>query len=207
MMLDITPPTFASAEPAGQTTPPLLIAFHSHDSSVEREINDYRVATETGWRVVMPQSVQALEKARFVWDNWEITTKQVARDYQYLVNRKQFDTQRIVTAGIGDGAAVAFWSAASRTIPACGVILISNSNLHYPQVENLLRDNLDLRIYLMINGGDEAMKQFADYFLRAQGIVYKYEVYRGMAEEFPSDFDVRLKRALEFITEPLDIKS
>ncbi len=204
MILDTTPPTFASAEPAGQTTPPLLIAFHRDYSSVESEINDYRPAADAGWRVVMPQSVQLLSPSQFWWGDWDIATKQVARDYQYLLKKSPFDTNRIVTVGMGEGGTVAFWAATSRTIPACGVILFSQSSLDFPQVEQSLQGNAHLRIYLLSNQGDNSLKGFT-YFLRAKGVTYAYEEYEGAAYEFPSDFDVRLKRALDFITEPLDI--
>jgi predicted esterase len=196
-LIDNTPPVFASVEPVAQSNAPLLIAFHGNNSSPEHEINDYRPAVQAGWRVVMPQSAQHWARNRFIWEDGETTTQQVAKDYAYLRKSATFEPSVIVTAGMGKGGEIALWAAASGTIPACGVIIIGH--VYTKPMESLLKDKPSLRFYLIYDEQITTMKYFKA-FLAEQGMAYECEAYKGSGNEFPRDFEFRLKRALEFIT-------
>ncbi len=204
-------PILVTVAPTSATAlPPLLMAVHGNCSMIEREINFYRPATEWGWTLAMPQSSQPWGiEGQYVWGDWEVTSRQLEKYWGMISRQAEYDSKRIVTAGISKGGEVAVWLAMSDRVPAQGFIAIAPSGSHVEEPQKL-RSFVEgscergLRGYLIVGDQDtycyEPTLKLAT-FLKEQGIPHELEVHSGLGHWFPLDFERSLRRGLEFVLE------
>jgi predicted esterase len=210
--MENAPPVLVTVGPSQLETvpPPLLFATHGNVSNIENEIDHYRPATEWGWLLAMPQSSQPWDvEGRYVWGDWEVTERQLAKYWSLLNQEHVYDPARVVTAGISKGGEVAVWLAMSGKVSARGFIAVAPGGPRIDEPRELLsfvetsRDK-GLRGYLIVGDQDAfcyepTMKLSA--FLKEQGISYELEIYPGEGHWFPHSFAQSLRRALSFILE------
>ena len=188
--------------------PPLLMAVHGNCSTIENEIDYYRPITKQGCLLAMPQSSQPWgREGCYVWGDWETTTQQLEKYWGMLSQQAQYDTKRIVTAGISKGGEVAVWLAMCSMVPAQGFIAIAPGGPHIKDPQKLssfvkASRARGLRGYLIVGDQDSdcygpTMRLSA--FLKEQGIPHELEVHSGLGHWFPPDFEHSLRRGFEFI--------
>jgi predicted esterase len=209
--MENAPPVLVTAAPRHPpaASPPLLFATHGNNSNVETEIDHYRPVTQLGWLLAMPQSSQPWDVAgHYVWGDWEVTQRQLDKYWALLGQQADYDPARVVTAGISKGGEVAVWLAMSGAVPARGFIAIAPGGPRIDEPDKLLplvqasRDK-GLRGYLIVGDQDAACYEPTlrlAAFLKEQNIAYELETHTGVGHWFPPDFDVSLRRALEFVT-------
>ena len=208
--MEQAPPVLVTVEPSHPQTepPPLLFVTHGNVSNVENEIDYYRLVTESGWLLAMPQSSQPWDvEGRYVWGDWEVTDRQLEKYWALLNRQAEYDAKRIVTAGISKGGEVAVWLAMSGQVPARGFVAIApgGPRIEEPQKPLPLVEasrERGIKGYLIVGGQDtycyEPTMRLAS-FLREQGILYELEIHPDLAHWFPPNFEQSLRHGLEFI--------
>jgi len=156
----------------------------------------------------MPQSSQPWGmQGRFMWGDWEVTERQLAKYWALLGERAGFNPLRVVTAGISKGGEVAVWLALSGRVPACGFLVVAPGGPRIAEPGLLLpfmpaARERGLRGYLIVGGQDHLCYQptmrLAE-FLKDQGIPHRVEQHPELGHWFPPDFAHSLKQGLDFI--------
>ncbi len=186
--------------PAGRV--PLLIALHARGSSPERDLNNWLPITQNGWLLAMPQSSQLGSPNSYVWDDADKTEAEIAAHFSRLAAQYPLDANRIILAGLSQGAARAVQLALKQIVPARGFLAVVPGNILMDDLEMLARSAAGkVRGYLVAGGKDPRYEVFqqAHAILNRNGVACEIEDHPEMGHEFPPDFEQSISRAMEFI--------
>jgi dienelactone hydrolase len=198
----------------GQEPCPLLICLHANGSTAQDSVDFWRAAASAGWLVAIPQSTQAMWKGAYLWDDREISERELVKHHQALVEKYAVDPKRVALAGHLMGGELAIWLAIKGIIPAEGFIAIGPGGPLMEDVENwtaMLREipNRKLRGYLIMGQEDHSVPQeniriLAD-ILNEAGIPTDLEEIPGLSRDYSIEYEDSLLRGLNFIEEVEDV--
>lgn len=104
---------------------PLLFALHGNASNAQGDLDFWKIASNEGWLLALPQSSQPLWKDAYIWDDLDISSEEVRRHFRSLLQRYAVDQNRIILAGHNMGGEVAIWLALSGVLPVSGFLAIA----------------------------------------------------------------------------------
>jgi predicted esterase len=193
---------------SGSSPCPLLIGLHGNGSIAQASVDFWKTAANAGWLVGVPQSSQAMWKDAYVWDDLEISKREIRQDYENIIHQYAVDQDRVVLAGHSMGGEVAIWLAVSGEIQACGFIAVGPGGPFLDELNNwqdVINQNQGrtLRGYIIVGENDSTISHTSIRILvdmlNSAGIDCELEVLPGIGHEFVPDFEPALLRGLEFI--------
>jgi len=196
---------------------PTLIALHGNGSTPEAVLPFWRLAASAGWLVAAPRSSQAMWKDAYIWDDLEISHKDVIHHYQSLLKGYAVDQRSIVLAGHTMGGEVAIWLALSGALPVIGFLAFGPTGpiMEDPQQWQDLIDQAvartpagaaPLKGYLIYGENDSRIHRDGIHSLVKMmahaGLPCSQEVVPAAGHDFDSTYEPALLRGLEFISSP-----
>lgn len=188
---------------------PLMIALHANASTAQASLDFWRAAASAGWLVAVPQSTQAMWKNAFVWDDEEITTREIRRDFSNLIAQYPIDPQRIILAGHSMGGEMAMRLALSQAVPVSGFIAIGpggpfmDERFHWAELLQSTPGQ-DLRGYIIFGQEDRTIPQENIYplveMLNQAGIPTEVEEIPDVEHDFSPEYESSLIRALDYVS-------
>ena len=193
---------------SGSLACPLLIGLHGNGSTAQASVDFWKPAANAGWLVGVPQSSQAMWKDAYIWDDLEISKREIRQDYENLIHQYAVDRDRVVLAGHSMGGEVAIWLALSGAMEVSGVIAVGpggpfmDEPASWQEIIELNREHT-LRGYIIAGEKDFSIShtniQILVDLLNSRGIECELEVLPDVGHEFTPDFEPALLRGLDFI--------
>lgn len=193
---------------SGSLACPLLIGLHGNGSMAQASVDFWRSAANAGWLVGVPQSSQAMWKDAYIWDDLEISKREIRQDYEKLIDQYAVDRDRVVLAGHSMGGEVAIWLALSGAVAVSGFIAVGPGGPFMDETVNwqeIIEQNREqaLRGYIIAGEKDTSIShtniQVLVDMLNSAGIECKLEVLPGVGHEFAPEFEPAILRGLDFI--------
>lgn len=187
---------------------PLLIALHGNQGTANKTLPFWKPAVEEGFMLAVPQSTQAVFKDAYIWDDLDVSFRQVKDCLRSLKEQKTFDPGRVVLAGHSMGGLIAIQLALTGELPAHGLIangpaLPFGDTPEELETAFLSAKERGLRAYFIMGDRDvdiepDAVRAFVDKMKEA-GIPCKLEIVPGATHDYYPDYDAALVNALAFI--------
>jgi len=183
---------------------PLIIAMHGHGGNLHSNEEEWRHATQPGWRVVLLGSSQIISTGRYAWNDFELAAREVRQHFDELTREYAVDTDRVVLGGFSQSGWLVCDLAMRQVLPCAGFISVC------PYVP--LDVDLDKRLSLpalktlravVVGGENDRLLPSAvrmDEFLTRAETRHEYLFAQGIAHEFPRDFGQRLPGWLGLLT-------
>jgi hypothetical protein len=196
------------SKPANDGPYPVVLAMHGNNSNAGLDEPSWKSVVENGWLLGALQSSQiGMTRNAFIWDNEEISTKDVLQHFGELQQNYAVDQKRVVIGGFSMGGGMAtllgLTQPAIKGFIGVGPYVDGKLEKLEPQLDSARERGV--RAYLLIGDQDDGCYpgtlKLAE-MLKAHGIPYQLKVYPGMAHVYPPDFAQVVLDALKFITEP-----
>lgn len=196
---------------------PLLIGLHANAARAQASLPFWQPAAFEGWLVAAPESVQAMWRGAYIWDDLEITRQQIERHFHALQQNYALDPELILLAGHSMGAEAALWLALKRALPARGVLLIGPGGplTSDPAAwQELIQDYLQLadaqavplRLAFILGQADETIphQEIGQLIaiLRDSGFETRLEIVPSAGHDYQDEYLPAIRRALEFFRQP-----
>lgn len=200
----IYPPERAAADPS------LLMALHSGADTAQQFSSYWTSATSRGLLVAIPQSSQHRMTEHFWWGDphsdpgLSRARQELSTVYEKRLAAYQFDRDRSVVGGFSQGGALAIDLALEgRIFPIKGFIAVVPA-IH--DVDHLLlfaetAAERRLKGWILVGEKDWGLPNITKFHREAtrRGLQCHLEAAPGIGHEFPADFELRLKTALDFV--------
>ncbi|MBN1230478.1 MAG: hypothetical protein JXA19_01285 [Anaerolineales bacterium] len=187
---------------------PLLLVLHENYNTAQNCIPHWRKAAEEGWIVALPQSRQAVWSGGYLWVSYDAVLKQYSDHLAKLTSNYPVDKDKVVIAGIGEGADAALWLALNQISDIHGFILINPNGplANEPgDWQHYLDSYPDLRGVILLNEVGEDVQQTIIQSLgdtlNKNAIPTRMIQYKNEENPYPDNFNDYLTDALAFILE------
>ena len=188
---------------------PVLIALHANGSTAQASMDFWKQAALHGWLVAVPQSSQAMWKDAYVWDDLDVTQREIERHIGFISNRYAVDPARLVIAGHSMGGETAIWLALSGVIEVSGYIALGPGGPNMDEPENWRElvqavTGRAMRGCLVYGDADtsisiQGIKNLAS-MLQDAGLACMLERLPGVGHDFHPSYAAALLSSLEFIS-------
>jgi dienelactone hydrolase len=182
----------------------LLIGMHMYERSAAESAAQWRLATEIGVVVVVPESTQVSGDSEPAWTDPAVTARDIRLAREEALDRYPEAAAATVLGGASQGGArAAAIALTGDPFPCRGLVAVVSAYPDLPDVPATVRDAAarGLHAYLLTGDLDTTRDQveylYAD--LRAGGVQAELDVVPGLGHEFPDDFPERLRHAIGFI--------
>jgi predicted esterase len=198
---------------AGSEPCPLLLALHANASNAQGSMGFWQPAASAGWLVAAPQSTQAMWPGAYVWDDRQISQREIKKHFATLQEQYAIDPRKTILAGHSMGGEIAIWLALKGEIPVRGFIAFGPGGPFMDDLakwEPLIFENLseNLRGYLIFGEDDDSISQenivTLNAMLNEHGIYCEIEEVPAAAHDFIPAYGAVLLRALQFILDAQD---
>lgn len=196
-------PVIKTFIPEHQSSPyRLLLALHGGNAYADE--GPWKSAITHGWFLGLPQSSQIFSPGKYTWNDWDWSLQEVPRQFATICAKNPIDADRVVVAGFSLGGGLAAWLGLSKSIRACGLILVGPFLVNVKQLLPILEKHgpYDLRAYIVASARDvychDIAVQLAD-LLPNYGIQCQLDIYPDTEHSFPLDFENKLPEALDFL--------
>jgi predicted esterase len=193
---------------AGDAVCPLMLALHANASTAQDSLDFWRPAAIAGWLVAAPQSSQAMWKGAYVWDDREITEREVKKHYASLIEQYSVDRDRVALAGHSLGGEMAIYLALTEAIPARGFVAFGPGGPLMDDLDSwdqIIQEyaNPKLRGYIIVGEEDSTIPQdnieeLVRLFNLA-GMAVELEVVANVGHDYAPQFESALGRALAYL--------
>lgn len=187
---------------------PLMIALHGNQTSAVGTLPFWRSAVDAGFALAIPQSMQAMFKGAFIWDDLDASFSQIKLCYAALKKEMPFDPSQFILAGHSMGGLVAIQMALTGELPVRGVIANGPALPFEDAPEELGRalasaKERGLHAYFIVGDKDvdiehESIRTFVEK-MKSAGIPCELEIVPGATHDYSPDYDAALLRGLKFI--------
>jgi predicted esterase len=147
-------------------------------------------------------------KNAYIWDDLEITSLELRKDYGTLQAQYSVSPEQTIVAGHSMGGEIAVWSSLSGQLPVRGFVAIAPSGPFMDELESwktIIEQSQDreLRGYFIVGENDRQtslsnLQALADWLIEA-GIPCEVESLPGMDNKYSPSYGAALLRALEYI--------
>lgn len=196
--IHIYPPT---TSPSGV----LLVALHgSAGEAAPAFAHHWMPACEQGALVVVPQSSQPhTPEGGWSWVDDDRTDRDLRLAYDKVFAQHAVDPTRVVLCGFSQGARVAVdRSLSAQPFTTCGFIAVAPALRDHPLDAAVAQAKPGLRGVIVVGADDvvlDSARAIHDEGTN-RGLDWQLQEVPDLGHEFPKDFGVRLKEALQFLT-------
>ncbi len=198
----------------GEHPCPVLFGLHANGSTAQASVNFWKAAASAGWLVAVPQSSQAMWKGSYIWDDLEITEREIKIHFQSIFERYSIENERVILAGHSMGGEVAIWLALTGAVPAQGFIALGPAGPKLDQPDtwlpeiataraHLAHPGNPLRGYFVIGENDTSIPlpgiQDLARMLLQSGIECEIETLSEIGHEFSPEYEEALLRGIDYI--------
>lgn len=193
---------------------PLLIGLHANASTALASVNFWKAAASLGWLVAIPQSSQAMWQGSYIWDDLDISRREIENHFDSIARRYSINRDKVVLAGHSMGGELAIWLALMGAIPIQGFLALGPAG---PKLENpeqwlqaiqtarsRAQERGDsLRGYFIVVENDhtiphQEIRELVEMLVQA-GFDCQIETLSGIGHEYSPDYEEALLRGLDFI--------
>jgi predicted esterase len=196
---------------------PLLLGLHANAARAQTSLPYWQPAAFEGWLVAAPESVQAMWRGAYIWDDLEITSQQIQRHFHALQENYALDHELILLAGHSMGAEAALWLALKRALPARAVLLVGPGGpltsepsawqeliQEYWQQKDAEEDAL--RIAFILGQADETIPHqeigLLIAMLEEAGFETRLDIVPAAGHDYQDEYLPAIRHALEFFRHP-----
>jgi predicted esterase len=183
---------------------PLIIALHGNEENISIANNYWSSYQKDNYILALPQSSQIGFSDAYFWDDFQKGSKEVKEHYEKLLEDNNIDSNNIIIGGFSAGARTALYSILNNSVNVKGFIFTGPWLPEIDEWEHLL-DNLEskgIKGYIICGDKDddcfECTRKFVD-MLNKRNISNTFKVIKDLKHDYPDNFDVYLKDAIEFI--------
>ncbi len=185
---------------------PLLMIFHGRDGSAEREKHHWEWARRLGWLTALAQSSQIGSLDSYVWDDVELTYREIREHFKALQEKYTLDADRIVLGGFSQGSAIAILTALRGHVPATAFIAVAPGRIiNVDDLPALANSAAGRGLHGVIVAGtrDPRFDMFTliSETLSSHGIPCQLESRLDLGHAYPPDFEELLERTLRSMYE------
>ena len=184
---------------------PLLVALHRGGDNAEEFCKYWQHVLKRGYILLVPQSSQLYGPNAYCWSDWEKARDEVMKHIIEMKEKHNVIEGGIVVAGASQGASLGIVDLVledtalnlSRFIAV--VPPIDDVLFFIPLLKNGIRKGA--KGYILAGEKDNFIKNTEDLCseMEKAGLPYKLTVVKGLGHGFPSDFDVYLDEALDYL--------
>ena len=186
---------------------PLLVALHGNTSNAAEHVDYWRLATQYGWAVMLPQSTQVAGMDTYIWDDLDWANQEISTHIDEMHKVHPLDIEHLVLAGFSKGAQLATGLALSRSIPARGIIAVAGyfSQKHLHDWQRYVASTLAHKASVSLIVGDKDTNclpgvQTLHDLLTENGYRSQLQVFTGLDHAYPEGWDNVLKATLDFMS-------
>ena len=180
---------------------PLFIALHGRNGNKDSNLESWKVACESGWLVLSPQSTQPLFSGSFCWDDATQGLEDLLYYYKQISQQYQIDLHRIVIAGFSQGSGMAIHAALSAKIEARAFIAVATFHNDPASLKRFGTNIRPVRGYFITGEKDRTLDKVrgVQNVLKENNMPFLEELHPDLAHEFPSNFAKSFDKAINFI--------
>jgi len=183
----------------------LFVALHRGGDNAEEFSKYWKHVLKRGYILLVPQSSQLYGPNAYCWGDWEKARDEVMKHIIEMKEKHNVIEGGIVVAGASQGASLGIVDLVlentaldlSRFIAV--VPPIDDVSFFIPLLRNGVRKGV--KGYILAGEKDRFTKNIKDLCseMGKAGLLYKLTVVKGLGHDFPSDFDVYLDEALDYL--------
>jgi len=180
----------------------LLITMHGDQENIKIVEPYWHLDLERNYMLVFPQSSQTQFSDGYVWDNVERGREELKGHYNKIMLSNTFEN--IIIGGFSAGTRVALHSMLQGEIEVNGFIFVAPwlpEMEEWEEMIGILHDK-SIKGYIICGDQDEDCFECTQQFvklLKDKNIEHKYKVVPNLNHDYPENFDVVLKEAIEYI--------
>ena len=184
---------------------PAIVAMHGRDMDPKVTTGYWKLATELGCFVAVPQSSQISGINRFVWDEEKRALNEIEGHLEDILGESAIAADKVILGGFSQGAHRAIKFALQGLGAAHGFIAVAPyiTDNDIAQFESIFAElvNRELRGYIITGEHDPQREHAARLTAKLQeaGIACTMEEYPDLGHEYPPNFEISLQKALDFI--------
>lgn len=184
---------------------PLLIALHGNEENISIAKDYWSSCEKDNFILALPQSSQIGFSDAYFWDDFQRGSCEIKGYYEKLLEDNSIDVNKIIIGGFSAGARTALYSIINNYVNVRGFIF---TGPWLPEIDEWepLFDNLKekgIRGYIICGDEDEDCLECTNKFvdmLNERHIKNIYRIESDLKHDYPDNFEVYLKDAIEFIT-------
>jgi predicted esterase len=184
---------------------PLFVALHWKGGNMQEFSKYWKHVLKRGYILLVPQSSQLSENKAYCWDDWEKAKKEVTNHITEIRERHNLIEDGTVVAGASQGASLGMVDLVLEDTPLnlkrfiAVVPPIEDVSFFIPLLKNGVRKGV--KGYVLAGEKDRLTKNTEDLCseMEKAGLPHKLTVVKGLGHDFPSDFDVYLDEALDYM--------
>ena len=183
----------------------LFVALHKGGDNAEEFCRYWKRVLKRGYILLVPQSSQVYGPNSFWWSDWEKAKKEVTDHIMEMKGEHNLIEDGIVVAGASQGASLGMVDLVLEDTPLnlkrfiAVVPPIDDVSFFIPLLKNGVRKGV--KGYILAGEKDRFTKNTEDLCseMEKAGLPYMLTVVKGLGHDFPSDFDVYLDEALDYM--------
>lgn len=184
---------------------PLFVALHWRGGNMKEFSKYWKYVLERGYILLVPQSSQLSGNNAYCWDDWEKAKNEVMKHIIEMKEKHNLIEDGIVVAGASQGASLGIIDLVLEDTPLnlerfiVVVPPIDDVSFFIPLLKNGVRKGV--KGYILAGEKDNFTKNTKDLCseMEKAGLLYKLTVVKGLGHDFPSNFDVYLDEALDYM--------
>ena len=183
----------------------LLVALHRGGDNAEEFCKYWKHVLKRGYILLVPQSSQLYGPDAYCWSDWGKARDEVLKHIIEMKEKHSLIEGGIVVAGASQGASLGMIDLVLEDTPLdlekfiAVIPPIDDVSLFIPLLENGVRKGV--KGYILAGEKDNFTKNTRDLCseMEKAGLPYRLTVVKGLGHDFPSDFDVYLDEALDYM--------
>lgn len=183
---------------------PLMIGLHGNGQNMSISKENWVSDITRNFVLAFEQSSQPTFSGAYVWNDYKKGCEDIKIHYQKLMSEKYIDGENVIICGFSAGTRTSLYSILSGSVNVKGYIFNGSWLPELDEWEPMLQVLKDKGIkgYIICGDKDEVSLESTEKFtemLEKRGISYIVRYVKDTRHEFPKDFDIYLKEAIDFI--------
>jgi len=182
----------------------LFISVHGNQENINIVKNYWDNVTQYNYTLAFPQSSQIEFSDAYDWNDLDKGAREIKEHYNYIKENYLIDKEDIIMGGFSAGVRVILETIKKRYIEPKGLIFMAP---WLPEIENRVEifeliKKLNTKLYIICGDNDNDCFEDCNKLvqkLEKYNIPHKYEVIENLDHDYSTDFNQKLKTAINYI--------
>jgi len=185
---------------------PLFITLHGNQENIKIVEDYWKAVLNQDIILALSQSSQIEFHEAYVWDDVEVGVRELKHHFNNIISNYNVDLDNIILGGFSAGARVILEAVNKDIIKPKGIVLMAPWLPDIKQNQKLFKKlkEIDTKVYIICGKEDKDCLEYCEILsdkLEQSNVDYKYELIEELDHDYPKDFSIKLKKAINYIKE------
>src|SRR6056297_3317727 len=185
---------------------PLFITLHGNQENIKIVEDYWKAVLNQDIILALSQSSQIEFHEAYVWDDVEVGVRELKHHFNNIISNYNVDLDNIILGGFSAGARVILEAVNKDIIKPKGIVLMAPWLPDIKQNQKLFKKlkEIDTKVYIICGKEDKDCLEYCEILsdkLEQSNVDYKYELIEELDHDYPKDFSIKLKKAINYINE------